>query len=309
MASSDPSISRFSRTVLLKDGRRLGYAELGSPDGHPCLFFHGNFHSRLSAAGGDARARRAGLRMIAIDRPGFGLSDLQPDRTLLDWPGDVVQLADYLDLEAFSIVGLSGGSGYAYACALTIPDRVSATAVVGGMVPADLPGFVDGMAPPVRMLHRLRAALGIFGVRPTRAVLRTIIGIGVRLERRRLRPWTGELPADLSEDDRAALLENPEDVIEAAMSDPLETFRQGVASFLPEFRIYSEPWGFRLEDIASPIDLYHGENDGNVHVSLARAVARRIRDCSPTFFADTGHNLSVEQWDVVLTRLRPDASS
>lgn len=38
--------------------------------------------------------RDLGVRLIVADRPGFGLSDPRPGRTLLDWPDDLIALAD-----------------------------------------------------------------------------------------------------------------------------------------------------------------------------------------------------------------------
>jgi len=37
----------------------------------------------------DALAASLGIRLIAVDRPGIGLSTGRPGRRLLDWPGDV----------------------------------------------------------------------------------------------------------------------------------------------------------------------------------------------------------------------------
>lgn len=60
--------------VSLKDGRRLGFAEYGDPDGVPCFYFHFAPGSRLDPAVLFARcpAALAGIRLIAVDRPGLG---------------------------------------------------------------------------------------------------------------------------------------------------------------------------------------------------------------------------------------------
>ena len=77
------------------------------------------------------------MRLIAPDRPGVGLSGLQPNRTLLDWPRDVESLADALGIERFAVLGWSLGAPHALACAYGIPERVTRTATVGGPVPLD----------------------------------------------------------------------------------------------------------------------------------------------------------------------------
>jgi pimeloyl-ACP methyl ester carboxylesterase len=133
------------QTLLLRAGRRLGYAEYGTPDGEPGFYFHGHPGSRLEAELADEASAEAGLRLIALDRPGYGLSDFQLDRTLLDWPRDVEEAADALGLERFSVLGSSGGGPYALACAHELTERVTRAGVVSGVGPHDAPGATDGM--------------------------------------------------------------------------------------------------------------------------------------------------------------------
>jgi hypothetical protein len=93
------------QTVRLRDGRRLGYAEWGDRGGWPLLYFHGWPGSRLEGRLGGEAPRAEGVRVIALDRPGMGLPDYQPGRTLADWPDDVLQLAAALGLERFAVLG------------------------------------------------------------------------------------------------------------------------------------------------------------------------------------------------------------
>jgi len=85
-----------AQVVRLRDGRALGYAEYGCSQGDTVFFFHGWPNSRLEAAFGAVAAARLGVRLIGVDRPGYGLSDFCARRRLLDWPDDVVQLSDRL---------------------------------------------------------------------------------------------------------------------------------------------------------------------------------------------------------------------
>ena len=98
---------RYNQTIRLEDGRTLGFAEYGDPAGRPAFYFHGSPSCRLdwSIFGDEAWARSHGVRFIAIDRPGMGLSDYQTDRTLVDWPDDVAELADTRGIETFAVWG------------------------------------------------------------------------------------------------------------------------------------------------------------------------------------------------------------
>src|SRR5438874_9659790 len=109
---------KCERTFTLADGRRLGYCEVGQTDGTPILYFPGWTDSRLTRHPDDSVVADLGIRLIAIDRPGIGLSDPKPDRTYLSWVDDVSEMIDGLAIERFAVLGRSGGAPYVAACAL-----------------------------------------------------------------------------------------------------------------------------------------------------------------------------------------------
>ena len=119
----------------LADGRRIAYAEWGEPDGFPCLLFHGSPGSRLMGKYFDEPARRAHLRIIAPDRPGFGRSDRVEKYTLLGVAEDALALADGLGLDRFAVVGVSGGAPYVYAISTLAPERITIGGVISGLAP------------------------------------------------------------------------------------------------------------------------------------------------------------------------------
>jgi len=113
------------REITLRDGRMLAYAEYGSPKGLPIIHCHGTPSSRVEGdlTFSDTLAAELGVRIIVPDRPGMGRSDFQPNRCIVDWPNDVLELASALGLETFAVLGSSGGAPYAAACAALIPTR------------------------------------------------------------------------------------------------------------------------------------------------------------------------------------------
>jgi len=119
--SSVDSIVGNDKVIQLRDGRTLGYAEYGSSEGKPLFYFHGHPGSRFEARFLAEQAAQVGVRLIGIDRPGMGLSSFKARRRLLDWPDDVVELADSLHLDRFAVVGFSGGGPYTLACAYKVP--------------------------------------------------------------------------------------------------------------------------------------------------------------------------------------------
>jgi pimeloyl-ACP methyl ester carboxylesterase len=95
-----------ANVLRLKDGRALGYAEFGDPNGAPVIALHGTPGSRLMFALADQAARERGLRIIAPERPGYGLSDAKEFPTLQDAVVDIAGLADFLELKRFAVLGV-----------------------------------------------------------------------------------------------------------------------------------------------------------------------------------------------------------
>jgi pimeloyl-ACP methyl ester carboxylesterase len=135
-----------SETITLPDGRTLGYAEYGDPKGRPVIYFHGWPSSRLQSKLANTKAKWQHVRLIAVDRPGFGLSTYQEGRTILDWPDDVAVLADALMIKKFAVLGVSGGGPYVAAAAYKIPDRLTKASIAVGLAPTWIPGNLDGIS-------------------------------------------------------------------------------------------------------------------------------------------------------------------
>jgi pimeloyl-ACP methyl ester carboxylesterase len=82
-----------------------------------------------------APALKLGINVIAMDRPGSGLSARALGHELLNWPGDVLELAGALGIHRFAVLGFSAGGPYALAGAWSIPERLSAVGVISGVGP------------------------------------------------------------------------------------------------------------------------------------------------------------------------------
>src|SRR4051794_34692857 len=120
---------------VLSGGLRIAVDESGDPRGFPVFFFHGWPASRLQGAGFGPDASTLGIRIIAPDRPGVGLSSPQPGRRLLDWPPIVEELAHVMGFARFGVLAVSGGGPYGLATAFALPSRVESAAIVSGAPP------------------------------------------------------------------------------------------------------------------------------------------------------------------------------
>src|SRR5262245_26031158 len=94
-------------TLSLPDGRITGFADYTPDHGTAVLWCHGGPGSRLEPAAFAPAAAEAGLRIVGIDRPGYGLSSVRPERTIADWVPDGLAVADALGIDRFVTVGCS----------------------------------------------------------------------------------------------------------------------------------------------------------------------------------------------------------
>jgi pimeloyl-ACP methyl ester carboxylesterase len=91
--------------LILPDGRQLAYELYGDSIGRPVIFHHGLGDSRLARHPDDKLTSEAGVRLITVDRPGYGGSSPHSGHALLDWVIYVEQLADHLGFEQFAVAG------------------------------------------------------------------------------------------------------------------------------------------------------------------------------------------------------------
>jgi len=161
--------------LVLGDGRRVGVAVFGAREGFPVIGLHGMPGSRLMYATVAQAAARRGIRLIAVDRPGYGRSGRRAGGTLLGYAGDVAGIAEILGLERFAVLGTSGGGSYALACAARLGSRLTRVGVVSGIGPLRTPGSLSGMAPVNRWVFRLaRVSPALVGVVLPRLVRRSL---------------------------------------------------------------------------------------------------------------------------------------
>jgi pimeloyl-ACP methyl ester carboxylesterase len=69
--------------------------------------------------------------------------------------------------------------------------------------------------------------------------------------------------------------------------------------------IYGRPWGFRLEDVRTPVHLSHGERDANAPVAMGRHLAATIPGCEATFHPGEGHLHFVDRLPEILAAVCP----
>ncbi|WP_233289673.1 alpha/beta fold hydrolase [Streptomyces microflavus] len=147
----------MKRTVLTFDGVARGLAEYGDPHGRPVVLHHGLLGDAGLPAVWNTLARDAAVRLISVDRPGYGAPDPVPMAAVGDWTAQLLPVLEACGVGAFDVLGISAGAPYAYALAAGLPERVRRVWVLSGLpyVPDDaVRGHYPEEAEPVWTFYR-----------------------------------------------------------------------------------------------------------------------------------------------------------
>ena len=280
MASRDQLPDDPAQFVETKDGRRLAYAEFGSPTGRAVIYCHGFPSSRREAMLLHEAALDANARIIAPDRPGYGDSDPAPERSIADWSDDVALLADRLKLGKFGLIGVSGGGPYALACAARIPERLNGCALICPLGPI----YIDALLNQMNWAVRTNLAVGkqphwlgalMFGGHTTAL----------------LQHWP-KLVEDLRsiaapKADRDVLAQgNNAAILNQTIADAM---RNGAPGARRDLYLYTHDWQLSIGDITRSISIWHGDADGTVPIEHARWYADHLPDAQLTELPGEGH--------------------
>jgi pimeloyl-ACP methyl ester carboxylesterase len=284
---------RTEQTIILPDGRVLGYAEYGVPDGVPVIGLHGTPGSRHMFEIAHAPAAALKIRLLAPERPGFGISSYHSGRDLRSYAQDIAGFADALGISRFAVAGVSGGGPYAAACAAFLPERVTALGLISPIGPMagkeKPPSIGPGHAFAFRYAPRIMPLMAlIFSIGRLAFLHAPNFIFGFILSRAASSDW--------------AVLSRRE-IRRNLIRGVAEGCRPGIRASLQEMQLFSRPWDVPLEKIEAPAFLWQGLSDRNVPVSAALRLGELIKGCRVTRIANAGHYWIFDNVPLVLATL------
>lgn len=265
-------------SIDLGDGRVLNCSVNGAADGRVLVWHHGTPGCGLGYRVIDEPAAERGLRVVWPSRPGYAGSTRKEGRSVIDVADDVRRVLDVLGAQDFIVGGSSGGGPHALACAARTPGCRAATSVVGvapwrgdesmeGMGEDNVAEFTAAMQGPEALrAHLDQAVVGMDGLTASAFVE----GFGSLLPEVDRRALTGELAEDLTADLRGSL-------------------SSGIDGWLDDDLALVKPWGFDLNEIATPVTLWHGTADQMAPIAEARALAAAVPGIVPHLLDGEGH--------------------
>lgn len=269
-------LSLVQHSIELAEGRRVAYWEMGDRDWPVVLYCHGTPGSglELNLARPVLERGELDVRLIGVNRPGYGRSSYLRYEGFLSWARMVEEVVDRIDVGQFTVIGASGGSPFALACAHALPDRIRRVAIVAGVAPPD----TEGMEESATLTHESPS-------RWHRVVRYGGLAVATRAG---LEGWLADrLVAALSEPDREAMADP---AAAASLRQILgEAFaHMGQATAL-EGGLLMRPWDFDPALVTQPVGIWHGEEDNRIPARVAPSFAERLSNATCVLWPDHGH--------------------
>ena len=243
--------SAAGQSLTLANGRRVGFLLRGPQDGVPVVYVHGWPGCRLeSLLMPDEALTRYDVRLISIDRPGYG--DTEPLMgTRAERMADVLGVCDHLGIEELSVIGSSCGGGNGVALAASAPTRVKRVVLSSGQMPYDDLSALEGMA------HDQLDELGKVADGRTPELV-------VEEEQWRQQMLADGAAAVLGEEGFSRVeLEwlAQRWVMQVLDADVREAVRASVDGLISDFLISATPFEFSLDAVQCPVYAVHGTAD------------------------------------------------
>ena len=262
--------------IKLRNGNRIGYAIYGNKKNFPIFYFHGWPGSRFELKNIPLKKKKCFI--IALERPGYGISDPISKFKILDWPKIVLEVANKLKIKKFSIIGVSGGAPFALACANTIKNkRLKSIAIVCALAPSKAKGMNKGR---VGMLLNLGRKPFISWLIFNFLRMRLLNG---NLEKS-FNKWKNkislpEIDLKLFTIDRGKRL----------MENFKEAVKHGTTGVHRDANLYSNYWGFKLKNIKKKIFVWHGDKDLTVPIITNKYYKKKLKNKEIFIKPNEGH--------------------
>jgi pimeloyl-ACP methyl ester carboxylesterase len=272
-------VNKIDQHLILNNGRKLGFAEYGNLEGYPIIYCHGSQSSRLEMHFDLAFAIENDLRIITVDRPGHGISDFNSTGSILGFARDVKQLTGHLNIDVFSVAGMSAGAPFALGIAYLFPENVYKSSIISGFAPFNKESKRH-LSKEVKMMLNLAKSFPF--------LLKILLRLQVKqLNKNPKKALKGFLKIMGQPDQEILKNDSVMEVIENMFTEAFRSGSKGVAYEISNLLV--REWGFKLDEVRVPVVFWQGEKDNNVPFEWAELMNNEIHNSKLKKYPKEGH--------------------
>lgn len=249
---------------------------------------------------------RSNIRLLSLDRPGFGDSTVKVNRSLLDYGDDVLELLEHLNIdedEKISIIGYSAGGPFALACAshAQLSQRLKCVVPVSSLGPREQPDSTDGMPFKLRLGFWLSKYSPGIVARVFAKDARQLIDKTLPDKQQHIcNQWKDISPEDFD------LVTNNHDIRDTFLTNTLHAYeKEQYYTEAWECYLFANTWGFHLEEISRDISVlvFYGLKDKQCVPPMGRYITRAIPNSTEFIAEEYGHLYFFTAWETILKEI------
>ncbi|WP_419913748.1 alpha/beta fold hydrolase [Hoeflea sp.] len=281
------------RILQQPDGKRIALTWTGAEKGVPALIVHGAAQGYVLGEQVENRLKRAGVRLYAVIRPGFGDSDSCPDTDFLSQHADAIEWSmSRLGLDGVPAIGIGNGSAALFYLAARRPGLFSRLMVTGLLKPYSN-GSIGRFSPTQKVMINL--------LRYAPRASETLARVCYRYVQQKGVDWYlahgwNDVPKVLQTFERTEIMPFIRKACEL-------TLTANVVDYLREMKIQWDMDPQILEAVTCPVEHLHGTHDRSVTAAEAAELAAKLPNFSSEEVPDAGYFLPYEKPDLFADRI------
>lgn len=272
----------MSKTKFIKTKRnlKLAYTEFGDPKGKPLIYIHGYLGSGIVMKSVDTQAKKLGIKIIAIDRPGHGFSDYYKSDSLLDISNDINDLIQQLKIEKCQLLGSSAGGVYSLACVYKLNEYIEKVHLIAPLGP---------MCKNINNNWKVKLFLEL----PAKNKLLGHFLLGI------LRFLILHVSQKVMSITKLFFSKEEESKLDIVVPSVKRGLKQGIKATLNDSELLTKPWRIKFNEIKTKVHIWYGDNDSLLQKEHQKNLHKNLPN-SKLFSDVNGHFLHLESLEKII---------
>lgn len=287
-ASPEYRASASQHSFKLENGRELCISEYGVLDGYPVFYFHGLVGGRLECDHPVDALIVKNIRLIAIDRPGFGGSTKDSTKSFQSWCADLDDFCQREHIDEFSIITYSAGSVWGLFAAQYFGARVQQLCLVSNI---GLNPFTN-----INTNGRYTDELILKFTDNSPVVSRAMLKLVCKFLYSDIDRYFTYARSRALKGDQVVLNEYSGHITRAFIGRGKHAWKE----MANELRILSVDWPDDLHILSCPVTIWHGKQDQHKSIIAMEQILPKLSNVELNYVDEQGHFILHRMWlDIV----------